>query len=1115
MNITDFFSSTVDPNNISVYIGRVIKLDDNFESNGVLYVDLKDPTGKDLDKGSKTANKATATYALRTLYRCWENPPEIQSKSQFEGSMSFTSSGDFHLRNYCFDMMTQTWFMTVSTALNAIGIVNVPPVMIGIDTTPFPGQAVSINVASSAKEVADEAIQSSLDDLSSDKTITNSYEIPSVEEVKNAVGVTHRTRDIRSTYTGNDPVIKVIDSIVTPIKGILNYTVKPLIEFLDCVSILFQIYEKHLDNVSEITIPITQFATIKEDGSVQDVSPLDNLAIKTDLQNKISQFKIEIENNLSQFTDNIESTLIDKVYDPIAYMYSLVNTQIYDIINPIKTKIKDTIIGAIKEPLSQLVSYIAMAIQPVVSSLPTIVQLVVKLALKKLLQVLMGQPIKLLLSAVIEPIESIIDAAVDKIQSMISEIISTAINTIINPLVGGIQESISSLVPFFDMSRLKSYLTEILNNQREFPKIYIGTNAVKPYKDFDEINWSEPEELSAMLTSLIEEVNKNGYIPPVSQITSKELQEEICRWYGVIQGADTLYKGSSLLNILIGDEDSVTIHPNEPLKEGTIKSGSYTDKELFYKKVSSKEDFLPYFTKVHTPDMYRVVLGATNTMFEKVTSSKWLTNNVPYIDIEIQGEKKRLICGSNVSSGQTSEPVSVRIPESTTPISLYPKYVYESRLVKHIQVDSNDPPVGEDLVPVVNSNNQAIPFKIQSVRAEDNELLYLDGNTTRSFKEIASRYYIPPTTSLLAEDYILNNIIDLLNRENIDPTLSSLSIEVNQVYQDSILSKCLQGLKINNSSYSYLLKRDDQIAIIKTYLPINPVSPYYQDNKLTLTIISNNPITSSGQIFSDNQTEIKMVIELNHILDSQNNHVYSKLSYSLQTQAQSMVSPGTYASYWDNTVSVLSYKLSSPDINSTDYYCWMISGLVDSEPKEIPSNKKEVNSIVNTMLQQSVSAIGQEEGFNPSILMKSVVGKAFSSLDTITDSLSEVTSLVQSSLERVEDLKKIDEMVDTIEEVGDKVKEVADTAGPALEATAKAASSVAIQSCSMTQSSTGKDFTFNSGTEYGLSTTTTSKAQLPYCKELSREQLLEPNCKVLVLAIGAGKQNLYVVDILT
>ena len=514
-------------------------------------------------------------------------------------------------------------------------------------------------------------------------------------------------------------------------------------------------------------------------------------------------------------------------------------------------------------------------------------------------------------------------------------------------------------------------------------------------------------------------------------------------------------------------------------------------------------------------DMYRVVLGATNTMFEKVTSSKWLTNNVPYIDIEIQGEKKRLICGSNVSSGQTSEPVSVRIPESTTPISLYPKYVYESRLVKHIQVDSNDPPVGEDLVPVVNSNNQAIPFKIQSVRAEDNELLYLDGNTTRSFKEIASRYYIPPTTSLLAEDYILNNIIDLLNRENIDPTLSSLSIEVNQVYQDSILSKCLQGLKINNSSYSYLLKRDDQIAIIKTYLPINPVSPYYQDNKLTLTIISNNPITSSGQIFSDNQTEIKMVIELNHILDSQNNHVYSKLSYYLQTQAQSMVSPGTYASYWDNTVSVLSYKLSSPDINSTDYYCWMISGLVDSEPKEIPSNKKEVNSIVNTMLQQSVSAIGQEEGFNPSILMKSVVGKAFSSLDTITDSLSEVTSLVQSSLERVEDLKKIDEMVDTIEEVGDKVKEVADTAGPALEATAKAASSVAIQSCSMTQSSTGKDFTFNSGTEYGLSTTTTSKAQLPYCKELSREQLLEPNCKVLVLAIGAGKQNLYVVDILT
>ena len=133
----------------------------------------------------------------------------------------------------------------------------------------------------------------------------------------------------------------------------------------------------------------------------------------------------------------------------------------------------------------------------------------------------------------------------------------------------------------------------------------------------------------------------------------------------------------------------------------------------------------------------------------------------------------------------------------------------------------------------------------------------------------------------------------------------------------------------------------------------------------------------------------------------------------------------------------------------------------------------------------------------------------------LSNSLDQVSNTISSGLEVVEGLQNIDNALSNISEIGEKIEEISSTAKPALEATAKAAAAVALQSCSMTQSATGKDFSFTSGDNYDLSTTTDSRLQLPYCKELKREHFLEPNCKVLVLAVGAGKQNLYVVDILT
>ena len=244
MDASNYFPFDVDPNLISVYIGRVISLDPDFGSNGILYVDIFDPDDTDLEKGSKHSNQATASFAVRSCYNAWENPPEIKHKTQFDGAMNFTSSGDFHLRNYCFDMQTITWFATVSTLLNIFGIVNIPPVMVSLDTTPFPGQAVAINVSVAAKEVVNESIESCLRDLKSDST-PSTPNICSLDDVKNSIN-SSRTRSLRSSSDNSkNPVVKIIKKIVEPLLGILDISVKPFIEFIECIDLLLQIYSKY------------------------------------------------------------------------------------------------------------------------------------------------------------------------------------------------------------------------------------------------------------------------------------------------------------------------------------------------------------------------------------------------------------------------------------------------------------------------------------------------------------------------------------------------------------------------------------------------------------------------------------------------------------------------------------------------------------------------------------------------------------------------------------------------------------------------------------------------------------------------------------------------------
>lgn len=1024
MILSNIFDYSVDPNTVSVYIGRLIALDPNFSENGILYIDITDPDSKDLEGGAKTSIKAQASYALVQSYKIWREPPEIKHKTSFDGSMNFTSSGDFHLQNYCFDMKTMAWFTTVSTALNAIGIANIPPVMVSLDTTPFSTKAVAVNVSSSLKEAVNESINNGLKDIKPNTSNSLKGKIKDPEKVKDDLikdrqsnNTRALTRDLSNSVKEyfvnpetNDPVEKVIWSIVSVLNKIIDIAIKPYYDFLSCISLLFQIYEQNINNISELTFPITQFAVIKDDGSVQDPKPLESFAVKTSLSKKIENFKNEIDFQLNSFKEEIADEIIDKLYKPIAYLFNMIQNAVKSITDPLKEKLISCISEVLKAPLDKITSLIVMLVQPMISSLPTVVQLVVKLALKKLFKEILGALIEQVIQGLTDALNNLIDSAIKKVVDTLSTLIATAINTLINPLIQKIQEEIIDNAPVIDVSELYNLLEEILNHTREFPQIYVGSNALKPYKSFDEIDWSNPEELSAMLLSLFEEVLKNGGSPQqLSDLKVKELDESIFIDTNEISKNSYLYgrilfaiENASTLYIQNGEEPTQSISydsQTNKLLSGTLQEDK--EGELFYKSFNTKEEFMPYFEKAHEPATRQAKFNDPNIDYlnlDDITPSRWLTNNVPYIDISINDIKGRYICNP-----YEHEYIPVKIDKLHT-VNLAPFCIYYSQEVPHIvDDDSKDIEIGNDLIPQYTYNKEKKEYELKPLYIQRKAHSYPSGEET-------FLYYF---------DYIKS--VRTANGEEIklEPTFSSIN--------------------------------DD---------PYHDEDREYKDGKL--------------------------------------------LTYTFDEIADKF------------------YKSSKDG----KYYAWMVSLLKDKDvespsqttPSEETSVDKDNPSVkkMTELLQHAVTALGMEEGFDATSLLSALVGKLLGAFNRVSDAVEGVKPMVESAIEEVDTFDDMGKDIqESLEKLSETVEDVTANIEPAIVATAQAASAAALQSCSMSQSAKDKDFSFTSGDNYDLSTTTEPHSLVPYYNRLKRETLLEPNCKLLVLASGAGTNNLIVVDILS
>lgn len=1191
LDLKSLFPDAIDPNAISIFEGRIVNIPDSFQDDGILYVDITDPNDSNVENGKKRAYQARSSNIMLNYYNAWDSPPEIKFKSRFSGSMSATTSGDFHLRNYCFDMVTQTWFMTVSTALNTLGIVNVPPVMVSLDLTPFPGQAVAVNLAPTAEEVMNKSISNALRDLKTDKDTSGSVPIPSKDDIKSALQST-RFMMLRSSSNGTaDMIVEAVKSIAKMISGKLGDLIDQLLRdfttFFLCIDKIFKIYKKYVNNS---TFPVTQYAKVLSNGELEVPDPEELADLKSSIGDKLDEFssfandiKEKITTSIDEF---ISEKIVDVIYEPISILFSTIESTITSITDPIKIKLVEIIESSVKTPLSKITSILSNAVQPIIASLPTIVQLIVKLAMDKLLNLIMGKPVEFLLKAVVDPITGMIDKAVDFVMGKINDIISMAFGTLIRPVLDLIAKGLSKLtLPTGFVDKFSDLLDQYLSGERELPKFNITQKLNRvtgelsgKLENLDEYNeyitipeeikvgikdldWSNPEHIKVFLVTMF-------------SVTSEENTRSSLR--SLKNNSDD---NQEISTFVIEDHNiygANTANPSGYSPSDFSNFGSYNYEE--FDKKSIMDLFLQRFEEVlidvKTTD-YNLNNGTPNEDEKPDLEIKtWQTNNYKYAEFDdtlyLIGNGDTLLGDDGLSyiTEDTVFYLATKIEHKSNLDESMDKYlVFDDR-----NANNNDTDVGEDLVLEIKNGN---PQKLTKVKKDDGsqniknkgkklykyksnslfksayQITIPDSSKEYIFDDLIENYFAPIRECGYSED----GVIKECNTQNRDEFKQS--VDGNQ--NPNFIWK-LEGNGYTNWNTSYfkkvIMSQDnwknniftstsgislDEFTFNNASISRNPHSPLFYKKYINSEGEEKTvKMDSSDSDYVEKFFVIKNTLNECLLYNGKSNFYsasYLKENTPRGIQYKLLIDSKSNGED-DQQVTITSItKLSEPksfskkfkDVASGKYFAWtqltnknevfeetQTRGLLarnNSDEDSSDNNDEKFDKLVD-IFSKVMNVIGQDGNLDLNIVFGSQINNILEPLSQLSSSLSNIDSVINPVLEMVDGLKDISSIAGKVGEIASKVNDIADTSGPIMEATAKAASAVALQSCSMSQSASGKDFSFSSGDEYSLSTTSESKSQLPYCKSVSKEKLLNVGDKCLVLSIGGGKGNLMVIDIM-
>ena len=421
-SLAERMASEIKQNPLSVYIGRIVSLPDGYKENGMVYVDVnaldgeikkaktqkdssKDWTDKlDLEMQTYGYRKAMMTRTMWSAVNLWENPPT----NYYTGSL--TGNGSITISNYMFDPLTMTWISTVSAALNAIGIVNVPPIVVSLSETGIPMPQVNVDLGQIADEAFTNAFNSMTDLLSPDNmdSVLPSIEIGDlIDGIKVSLSSTLASTlsaalaNVQSSGGGSSLMSMLgnqaesVSSLIPQLKQLYNYDA--LIEKRDVLK---------------------EALTEAEGEVVKKLTELEKTA-KTQLSALQGKVSSEVSNAVAYLTKQILDILIG-VISPIAQkITSVYNEAIEKIRSEITTIIDKRLKPPLKKAKKKLVDIMARVVQPVINKLPGPARLAASLALKPVLNKLIDKLVGFLADAIKKKLKELFNLGKDKIISLI------------------------------------------------------------------------------------------------------------------------------------------------------------------------------------------------------------------------------------------------------------------------------------------------------------------------------------------------------------------------------------------------------------------------------------------------------------------------------------------------------------------------------------------------------------------------------------------------------------------------------------------------------------------------------------------------------------------------
>lgn len=429
LSVAEQMAREIKQSPLSVYIGRIVNLPDGYRENGMIYVDIntldgdiKSPkTKKDSsDDWNEKMNlemegfgyrKAVLSRTLLSAVNLWENPPT----NYYKGSL--TGMGSITISNYMFDPLTMKWISTVSMALNAIGVVNIPPIFVSLSETGVPVPQTNVDVGQIVEDSFSNAINSMTDLMSpgGQNSVLPTIDVQDLlSGIKDSIG--GMLEKSLSSALGSGLGMESLYGSVNGVGSMLSMLTSQTSSIAELLPSLKDMYGyQELLNKRDV---LKESLTPKEGEIVKKIESLEASA-----KDQIAALKGQVTGAVTQQVQKIKAEIMKVIMGIVSPITQKLANLYNDAIENIRSQIKSVIDKHLAPPLrkvkKKLVRIVTEVITPVIQKLPGPARLAASLAIKPVLSKLTDKLVGFITDKVKEKIRSLFDKGKDKLVEML------------------------------------------------------------------------------------------------------------------------------------------------------------------------------------------------------------------------------------------------------------------------------------------------------------------------------------------------------------------------------------------------------------------------------------------------------------------------------------------------------------------------------------------------------------------------------------------------------------------------------------------------------------------------------------------------------------------------